>query len=148
MEDVVSWDNCLYDDVVPENFSQAALKGDIGSAGESEAQSEEVGKSIVVAEARRRGWEVNHWALRFNWHIGWGRNLRRIVWRSVFGWFDNRDDWAGWGNSWGCNHTRSIESWDTDAWSIDGWDADLRRCNDWRSDCRCSTCRRSNGWWG
>jgi hypothetical protein len=125
LEDIVCGDNCFDDDVVPNNFSEAAVKGDIRPAGIFEAQGKFVGLSIiVVAVAGRTGWENDDWGFRTNWDIVWGRHLRRKSGRSVLRRSDYWDDWGWWGDSGGCDYAGSIEGWYIDAGGVDGWDAD------------------------
>lgn len=125
MEDIVSGDDGLDDDVVPNDFSEAAVKGDVRSAGIFQTQGEFVGLGIiVVAVAGRRSWEGDDWGLRGNWDVSWGRDLRRESGRGVLRGSDYWNHWSRWGHFWWSDYARSIESWNFNAGSIDGWDAD------------------------
>lgn len=125
MEDIVSGDDGLDDDVVPNNFSEAAVKSDVRSAGIFKTQGEFVGLGIiVVAVAGRRSWESDDWRLRGNWDVSWGRDLRREAGRGVLRGSDYWNHWSRWGDFWWFHYAGSIESWNINAGSIDGWDAD------------------------
>ena len=145
MDAVVSGDDRVNDDVVPDDFSEAALEGNVVSADVAEAEGELVGFGSVVAIASWSGGKGNVGSWGKSGNNSWGRNLRRECGWCVCWWPDDGDDWLGWSDSWGRYDIRRCEGRHVEAEGIDGGDADCWWCDDWWIHVRGCAGRRCDG---